>query len=593
MSSRLRCVAHWLPEALGGQIGRGLAGVLLIVPQAPGGLLQGVDSIRELLLLAGEPAPRVGRAAPFAIEPLRFARDAPLRLRDLLRLELQIAERPPLRTRRSLLHPRLGVAQLARRLFAFRRRSRRIVLLPLRRRVAHLFDGSIQILLGTFGTLSTVRPSTVGTSGTISSFRTIAELFRRLFHLPPQLFLLSRQLFELTLHLFRGQAALREVALLPAQLFLPAREVLDLVERAVGPGPLGLRLDLGLGFVAVLRLALQLAIEQVRQILSLAIAVASDAPLLLLLHLTVADVGLRLEQGVQRRHLVRNRVGGLLRLQLLERAAHRVDGVAHRIAGRRVRTRRPRQDLQWRFLTNPAALPRGAGRLLGAPLQLRLRVGDVLDVGPRPPGRRAPLEVPRRADDFLLRRDQSFHLLGGARRHSRLALRQRVLLVERPHFEEEDLAPSASGLIPPRNVPRPRVVDDDVAGPYTEVFGGEHAGSDPREPGAAKRREGDDLFRASADGIDHVQARDAEVVVRARLDRDFLERRNLRIAGRAEDVHVGRPVVHHSDEVLDPFRAQAVRIDQADAVRRFIVHHEDRFEPAIAHPRQGHRGLPL
>ena len=169
-----------------------------------------------------------------------------------------------------------------------------------------------------------------------------------------------------------------------------------------------------LRLVVGLLLPLQLAIEEVGQILRLAVAVAAAAAVLLLLDLALPDFRLRLEQRVQRRHLVRNRVGGLLRLQLLQRAGHRVDGVAHRIAGRRL--------LRGRLRPRRTAAKRLPGRCGGAGARRRpparrapfssacASATFLMSAADRPAARPA-LQVPRRADDLLLRRDQPFELL--------------------------------------------------------------------------------------------------------------------------------------------------------------------------------------
>ncbi len=55
----------------------------------------------------------------------------------------------------------------------------------------------------------------------------------------------------------------------------------------------------------------------------------------------------------------------------------------------------------------------------------------------------------------------------------------------------------------------------------------------------ADARERHRLRRPPADRVDQIELRDAVVVVGARLDRDFLERRDPLVAGRPEDPHVG------------------------------------------------------
>src|SRR5262249_4910784 len=95
--------------------------------QAARRLAQRVDAIRELFLLRREPAPGVARAAALAIELLGLVRDAALGLRQLLRLELQLAERAPPRVRRRALHLALEVPQLAGGLLAARAGGRRVL----------------------------------------------------------------------------------------------------------------------------------------------------------------------------------------------------------------------------------------------------------------------------------------------------------------------------------------------------------------------------------------------------------------------------------------------------------------------------------
>src|SRR4029079_763819 len=115
------------------------------------------DAIGELLLVAGETPARVGGAAAFLVETLGLGGNPPLRVRALLRLELEIAERAPLRVGGSILHLRLGAAQLPRRFLALRRGPRGVGALALGRRVAHLLHRAVQLLLRLLRSLRALR----------------------------------------------------------------------------------------------------------------------------------------------------------------------------------------------------------------------------------------------------------------------------------------------------------------------------------------------------------------------------------------------------------------------------------------------------
>ena len=219
----------------------------------------------------------------------------------------------------------------------------------------------------------------------------------------------------------------------------------------------------------------------------------------------------------------------------------------------------------------PSSRPLAAGRLLGARLQLDLRVGDRLDVGRRSSGARTPLDVPRRADDLLLRRDQAFELGARGRGH-RLALRHRVLLVERLHLEKEDLASRQRRRLPAGNVARPRVVADDVARLDAQILRREQARTDTRHVRAADGRERHDLFLPARNRVNEIEARDPVIVVGACFDRDFLERRDALIADRTKEVDLRRPVVHQPDEVLHALRRETVRIGEGDAISAVLGH---------------------
>ena len=164
-------------------------------------------------------------------------------------------------------------------------------------------------------------------------------------------------------------------------------------------------------------LPLQLAIEQRRQILSAAVRCRPTAGARgLLHHLPAPDFGLRLQQALKRRHLVRKRLGGPRAVAAARRRAPiAATALGDRIAGPAGVTRRGGgSDLLRHERPRP---PRGRrGHLLGARLQLRLRLPDGLDVGRRTAGGRSPLEVPGGVDDLLLRGDQRLDLRAPARR---------------------------------------------------------------------------------------------------------------------------------------------------------------------------------
>ena len=65
----------------------------------------------------------------------------------------------------------------------------------------------------------------------------LAHLARQLLGLLAELLLLPRQFFELPLQLLAGRRGVGELALPPAQLFLPAGKVADPVERALAVVP--------------------------------------------------------------------------------------------------------------------------------------------------------------------------------------------------------------------------------------------------------------------------------------------------------------------------------------------------------------------
>ena len=126
-----------------------------------------------------------------------------------------------------------------------------------------------------------------------------------------------------------------------------------------------------------------------------------------------------------------------------------------------------------------------------------------------------------------------------------------------------------------RDVARPGVIGDDVARLHFEIFGGEQVRPDARDGGPGEARERHRLRGTAADGVDQLELRDPVVVVCARLDRDFLERRDSLIAVRPHDVHRRRTIVHHANEVLDVAdRREAVAIRQPHTIGVVFCEHQ-------------------
>ena len=163
---------------------------------------------------------------------------------------------------------------------------------------------------------------------------------RELFGLLPQLVLFAGQALELPLQLgfFELVAIPREIALLPVERILAPGELANPLEQIV---LLVVVLPLfgRVGRLVIRGLALaQLLIEQRRQVGLRAIRSAAASGLLRPRHLAAARVGNRLEQVVERFHLVRQRRRRADLVQLADRAPHRLDRAAERIFARR-RTR--------------------------------------------------------------------------------------------------------------------------------------------------------------------------------------------------------------------------------------------------------------
>ncbi len=90
-------------------------------------------------------------------------------------------------------------------------------------------------------------------------------------------------------------------------------------------------------------------------------------------------------------------------------------------------------------------------------------------------------------------------------------------------------------------------------------------------------------FSLPAVGLDHELERSHTVVViGARLDHHFLERRHLLVAGRPQNAHVGRAIVQHADEVLGvAVVRQAVDVVERDAIRAVLGHRQVRREHLV------------
>ena len=379
-----------------------------------------------------------------------------------------------------------------------------------------------------------------------------------------QLGLLARELLDLALQLLLGHllAVARELLLLLEQLVLPLGELLDLVERALIRivALLGARLRLVIGLLRLL----QLSIEERRQVVVAAV-VAGAAASLLTLDLALLHVVLRLQQMGERFHLRLQRGSGLERIERRHRLLHRRRGERHliffgqRLAGlRTLRRRRGAASLRPPPRIPHRRLAERARRLLDAILQLRLGARHRLDVllGFGAPGHlRAAIELERRHDDVLLRRDEVVERGAAARAGHCLARGEGELLLERLDLEEEDVAARLVRTRAAREIARAHVVGNEVAGLDVEVLEEERVAALHNR---ALTRDGqrNGFLGAAADGIHEVEASDAVIVLGLRFDVDFLEPRHRAILRRLEHAHVGRPILEGADEV---FRLAVVR----------------------------------
>src|SRR5207247_181528 len=161
------------------------------------------------LPFGGEPPPRVRRAAALGIEPLGLARNPPLRLSQLLSLELQLADGAFARVGRRRLQIAFDLAELLRSVFRARRRRFGVLAAQVRGGPAHLLRRVLQ--------LRTVRTSTVSTCSTVS---TLLEPFG----FPLQLHLLARERLEPPFPLLFRESGVGEVALFAGERFLAFRQ---------------------------------------------------------------------------------------------------------------------------------------------------------------------------------------------------------------------------------------------------------------------------------------------------------------------------------------------------------------------------------
>ena len=106
------------------------------------------------------------------------------------------------------------------------------------------------------------------------------------------------------------------------------------------------------------------------------------------------------------------------------------------------------------------------------------------------------------------------------------------------------------GPLAPADVARPGVVGDHVARLHAQILDRQQFRADlrdvrPRHPTECRRPLG-----PAGNGVDEIEFRDSVVVVRPRLNRHFLEGRDLLVAVRTQDPDVGRTIVHQPDEVF-------------------------------------------
>ena len=257
----------------------------------------------------------------------------------------------------------------------------------------------------------------------------------RLGHLPGDVFgalaqlgLLARELLQLALALLLRERRTGQILLASQQLVLPPRQILDPIERL---GGVGLRsLAAPRRFVAGLLLALQLAIEQGRDVV-VAIGIARR-PGRRLVHaqLPALDVGLRLQQVIEGLHLRRQRLAGLERLERRHGAAHRIGGSGHRVF---LRPQLSRGDAGLAAARIPhRGFAEGARRLLDERHQIGLRGRERADVAAGLRSARVlgtAIQFPRGDDDLALSVDQLVERAAVPGPRHRLALSERKFLL--------------------------------------------------------------------------------------------------------------------------------------------------------------------
>ena len=394
--------------------------------------------------------------------------------------------------------------------------------------------------------------------------RLLLHLLGKLFGLPPQLGLVAREPLETALHflLVHLLAIARQVVLLTGQRFLPPRQRTHFFEQLVAR--VGLALFHALRRLVVgLLLPLQLAIEQRREILLVAVRPAAAAVGLLARDLAALDLGFGPQQMVQRLHLGWQRLVGLHRVE-------RPLGARHRL-----RRRQQRRLLVLRAANDGARPPAPPAPSICAcrpAVSARRRSADcarpsVLTSAADTPGvgaGRSALKLPGADDDVLLLADQVVDLLPAGARHG-LALRHRELVHKRRHLEEEDVAARFGRPLAAAHVARPRVEAHEVARLDVEVLEIHRVPAGDRQPAAAAQRHG--LLAAATHADDQLEPIEPVVVVGARFDGHLFERRDALVAGRTDDAHVGRTVVETADEVLGILGVfEAIGVAQAHAI---------------------------
>jgi hypothetical protein len=155
---------------------------------------------------------------------------------------------------------------------------------------------------------------------------------------------------------------------------------------------------------------------------------------------------------------------------------------------------------------------------------------------------------------------------------------QRELLLAGLHFEEEDIAPRFVGSRPARDVARPHVVRNEIAGLDVEIFEKQRvAAVDHRA--LARDVERHDLLGAAAHRVDEIEAIDAVVVFCLRFDVHFFEPRHRSVGRRFQHTDFRRTILERADEVLGVAGVgHPVAVRQRDPIR-VVVHDFQRSGP--------------